>query len=274
MKREAVLLGFLATSGQVLLLRELVTAFGGTELFIGTALFGWLLWVAVGALIGGTRLSINSQLLFFAGVLLLPLSVVSIRFLPLLVTNTMGEMIPLTTAAPLSVIVMGPVGLVSGLLFPVIARQGRDAGDAIASVYLFEGIGAFAAGAVTVVLIGIGVGNLGSGMAVGALICLLTAIQPSRYRIVLYVACGAMTFLLATTKFGEALDRFCDQTRYPGYLVEQSFDTPYGCIPTWNEPRTCSFHLWCIIPKPHRSCIWGGPSLVWSNWQHNCRTFI
>jgi spermidine synthase len=228
MKRDAVLLGFLATSGQVLLLRELVTAFGGTELFIGTALFGWLLWVAVGALIGGTRLRLNSQLLFCIGVVLLPLSVVGIRFLPLLITSTMGEMIPLTTAAPLSVIVMGPVGLISGLLFPSIARQGRNAGAAIASVYLFEGIGAFAAGLVTVVLISIGVGNLGSGLAVGALICLLKAIQPSRYRIVLYAACGVMVFLLATTQFGNTLDQRCDQTRYPGYLVEQSFDTPYG----------------------------------------------
>ena len=49
MNRDGFLLGFLATATQVLLLRELVAAFGGSELFVGTALFGWLLWVAAGA---------------------------------------------------------------------------------------------------------------------------------------------------------------------------------------------------------------------------------
>jgi hypothetical protein len=42
MRRLAFLLGFYSACGQVLLLRELVSSFNGDELFIGTALFGWL----------------------------------------------------------------------------------------------------------------------------------------------------------------------------------------------------------------------------------------
>jgi hypothetical protein len=185
MKRDALLLGFMATSGQILLLRELVTAFGGAELFIGTALFGWLLWVALGSLIGGGRLRPNSTLLFALAVVLLPFSIVGIRFLPLLVTDVMGEMIPLTTAAPLSMLAMAPIGLLSGLLFPAVARQGRDSGESITSVYLYEGLGAFAAGLATVALISLSVGNLGTALATAAVVALAGGLREGALRIVL-----------------------------------------------------------------------------------------
>jgi len=229
MNRNAFLLGFLATSGQVLLLREIVTAFGGTELLIGTALFGWLVWVALGALIGGrTGNRLNPRLLLVVGVMILPLSLVAIRFLPMMVTSTVGEMVPITTASALAILVVGPVGLLSGLLFPVIAKEGRESGEAIASVYLFEGIGAFAAGLVTTALITFPVGNLGTGIIVGAVVGLVTALEPWRYRLLSAAVTVGLLAMLAMTDLGTALDQLCDQLRYPGYAVEQSFDTPYG----------------------------------------------
>ncbi len=229
MNRNAFLLGFLATSGQVLLLREIVTAFGGTELLIGTALFGWLVWVALGALIGGrTGARNNPQLLLVVGVLILPLSLVGIRLLPVLVTSTVGEMVPMTTASALSILVVGPVGLLSGLLFPAIAKEGRESGEAIASVYLFEGIGAFAAGLVTTALISFSIGNLGTAIIAGAFVGLVTALKFSKHRLLSAAVTVGLVAILAMTGLGAALDQLCDQSRYPGYLVEQSFDTPYG----------------------------------------------
>jgi hypothetical protein len=173
----------------------------------------------------GRRVRIDPGILFLSGVLLLPLSP-GIRFLPLSITSTVGEMIPLTAAAPLSVLVMAPAGLISGLLFPVIAREGRDSGRAVASVYLSEGLGAFVAGLVGLALIKIGVGNLGQSLVIGCLVSLLSALQPSRFRFASYAACGAMVFLLATTALGDHLDLLCDQQKYPGYLVEQSLTHP------------------------------------------------
>ena len=61
MNRKAFLLGLLSIGGQTLLLKELVSSLNGDELFIGTALFGWLISIAIGAYLGGRRtIRINS----------------------------------------------------------------------------------------------------------------------------------------------------------------------------------------------------------------------
>ena len=47
------LLGFAATIGQILVLRELLTVFSGTELAVAIVLAAWLFWTALGGLLGG-----------------------------------------------------------------------------------------------------------------------------------------------------------------------------------------------------------------------------
>ena len=229
MNRDAFLLGFLATSSQVLMLRELVAAFGGTELFIGTALFGWLVWVALGAWLGGrgTR-GANPSLLFLIGVFLLPLALAGTRLMPLLVTDTVGQMIPLTTAIPLSILAVAPTGLLSGWLFPAIARQGRVVGNAITTVYLFEGLGAFAAGIAVTLLVAVSLGGLGTSYCIGLGLMATLVVGARRWSVVPIAGGVVLLALLILTQMGTQIDRICDQARYPGYSVEQSFDTPYG----------------------------------------------
>ena len=48
-----LLIGFSATVGQILVLRELLTAFSGSELAVALVLSAWLFWTALGALLGG-----------------------------------------------------------------------------------------------------------------------------------------------------------------------------------------------------------------------------
>ncbi len=48
-----ILLGFAATIGQILVLRELLTVFSGTELAVAIVLAAWLFWTALGGLLGG-----------------------------------------------------------------------------------------------------------------------------------------------------------------------------------------------------------------------------
>jgi hypothetical protein len=92
MNRKAFLLGFYSIGGQVLLLRELVSSLNGDELFIGTALFGWLISVAIGAYLGGrARLGVRATILFTIGALFLPVVIIAARLSPLLVTDIVGE---------------------------------------------------------------------------------------------------------------------------------------------------------------------------------------
>ena len=229
MNRDGFLLGLLATSGQILLLREVVTAFGGSELLIGTALFGWLVWVAFGAWMGGRGPArVQTAILFTLGGWLLPISLVGVRLVSTLITNVPGEIVPMHLAMLISILAVAPVALVSGWLFPAVARRSQRAADAITTVYLFEGLGAFAAGVMVAIIVGRIVGNIGMSLIVGIVVAAVTAFSSGQYRLLSVLSGSAMAAVLIGTGAGTVIDRLCDQSRYPGYTVEQSFDTPYG----------------------------------------------
>ena len=165
MNRRAFLLGFYATGGQVLLLRELVSSLNGDELFIGTALFGWLVALAAGAWLGGRcRSGPSSKRLLAGGAVLLPAVIVITRLAPNALGGTTGEIVPFCVAAVISIVAMLPVAFLAGWLFPVITREGRTASASIVRVYFFEGVGAFVAGIAIVVLVGNFLSTLGTAL--------------------------------------------------------------------------------------------------------------
>ena len=231
MKRNAFLLGFYATGGQVLILRELVSSLNGDELLIGTGLFGWLLWVALGAYLGG-RASIrsNSSVLFPIGAVLLPLSIILTRLAPMIATGTVGEIIPFSYAALISVIAMFPVAIISGWLFPDICRRGSDARESIVLVYLLEGIGAFVVGWVVVLLVGSVLSTLGMSIALAVTIIGASLIFDRLRPLPGQVVVGLVIVIVAVVAAKEAapLDSYFDGIKYRSYVVEKSFDTHYG----------------------------------------------
>lgn len=228
MRRLAFLLGFYSACSQVLLLRELVSSFNGDELFIGTALFGWLVAVAVGAYFGG-RISSRTRpvILLVIGALLLQIMVTAARLSPLLVVDTVGEYVPFSIATLFSILLMLPVSLISGLLFPAVARSGWDSERSIVDVYLFEGIGAFVGG----VLIALAVGSLHSTLTVAAIVGLIIILGsfPGQTKKATYILTALTLLLLAGSFFGGFYsDSSLDGIKFRGYRVLSSFDTPYG----------------------------------------------
>ncbi|NMC43076.1 MAG: hypothetical protein GYA46_04085 [candidate division Zixibacteria bacterium] len=227
MKRQGLALGLVSVGGQVLLLRELVGTLSGDELFIGTALFGWLLAVAGGAFLGGRASRPRSVGLFIAGVIALPVMIGLVRLSPLAFTPVPGEIIPFGKAAFLSIIAMAPVGIISGWLFPVIVREGDLGPDSIVTAYFFEGIGAFLAGtAITVLSAGV-IATLMLALVMGT-VAILIALWPSR-RIsrIIVLAVGSIVILSAVLG-GPPCDRWLEAVKYTPYRVMESFDTPYG----------------------------------------------
>ncbi len=231
MNRKAFLLGFYSIGGQVLLLRELVSSLNGDELFIGTALFGWLVSVAAGAYVGGfARLSVRSTTLFTAGVVLLPILVVATRLSPITVSNVVGEVIPFSTAALISVVMMLPPGVVSGWLFASITREGRAPAASIVQVYLFEGIGAFVGGVLITILAGGIVSTLEMAVLLGAVVLLgeLPSYRKRRPLLTFFAAASFLALSLVMQRTVSRLDRYLDGVKYELYRVEQSFDTHYA----------------------------------------------
>lgn len=227
MRRRGLALGVLAIGGQVLLLRELVGTLSGDELFIGTALFGWLLAVAGGAFLGGRISGPRAGGWFVAGVIALPVMIGLVRLSPLAFASVPGEIIPFGKAALLSIIAMAPVGIISGWLFPVIVREAGRGPDSIVTAYFFEGIGAFLAGAAITVLSAGVIATLTLALVTGT-VAILIALWPSR-RIsrIIVLAVGSIVILSAVLG-GPPCDRWLDAVKYTPYRVMESFDTPYG----------------------------------------------
>ena len=233
MNRKAFFLGFFSTGGQVLLLRELVSSFNGDELFIGTALFGWLLTVALGAFWGGrTRLKIRSSSLFIIGTVLFWADIIITRLSPMLLGKIPGEIFPFTTAALLSIIFMAPVGIISGWLFAAISRESRaETTRSIVTVYLYEGVGAFVGGLVISMFVGVVFSTLAFSLLVGfvvlANIVYFMIPAPKKVHSVLTVTLILILMIIAKN-FSEPLERYFDALKYRSHTVEKAFDTPYS----------------------------------------------
>ncbi|MDD3732087.1 MAG: hypothetical protein PHU88_06900 [candidate division Zixibacteria bacterium] len=233
MKRKAFFLGFMATGAQVLLLRELVATFNGDELFIGTAFFGWLIAVALGAVWGGlSTITSRSSLLFIIAPFLLWSTIVLIRLTPLLFDKLPGEIFPFTLAATLSVIYMAPAGVISGWLFSAINRESQvETTTSIVLVYLYEGIGAFVGGLLIAFLVGVFFSTLTLAFATGLVVLADTVyftLKPARKaHTVLYMTLTILVILVARN-LSRPLDIYLDSLKYKAYTVNDSFDTPYS----------------------------------------------
>ncbi|UCD63643.1 MAG: hypothetical protein JSW34_13005 [Candidatus Zixiibacteriota bacterium] len=228
MARRALLLGFYSIGGQVLLLRELVASLNGDELFISTALFGWLAAVAVGAYLGGRQRS-GPHWLFLPAAILLPIMILATRFSPSLTGHMVGEAIPFAAAALISIAAMLPVGLISGWLFPAITRQHMETQTSIVRVYLVEGIGAFVGGAAIVYLVGEWLSGLQMALVISILMVAVEYVPYGRSgihklrRILITLIVLPSTIFLATY-----LETYLTDLQYRPFSVLDSFDTHYG----------------------------------------------
>ena len=171
------LIGFTATSGQILLLREYISAFNGNELIIGIYLSIWLLATAVGsgpvARLTARRDRVlsppgnrdsepagnrdsepagnrDSELAvrfavvqFFSGICLL-YAIVGLLTLPSPLRPSTGEVAGLGPALVSAAIFLFPFCVLQGLLFPLGTRLFRsESPDAsISRVYFLESLGA------------------------------------------------------------------------------------------------------------------------------------
>jgi spermidine synthase len=154
-----ILLGFTSLVAQVLLMRELVVVFQGTELSLGLVLGNWLFWVGMGSISAGIvlpRMRIFSRVsaIAVAQVLLglLPLAtVLGARGLPsLLPWDTAGELVGYGPILASSFLLLAPLCILMGFMFALFCHQWRGPEKAwsIRSVYIFEGIGAAGGGVV------------------------------------------------------------------------------------------------------------------------------
>ncbi|MBI4823344.1 MAG: hypothetical protein HY805_03825 [Nitrospirae bacterium] len=160
-----VLIGFIATASQILVIRELLVVFHGSELTIGIILGSWLILAAGGSYYFRNKaVHIRRGLRWFSVLQILIgfsplLSIAFIRSFRYLLGIPIGEVLGIHYVAVVGLVASAPVSVLSGMLFPFachIIQVSSSKKEAPSNVYLYEGGGGFLSGlSLTLYLIGI-----------------------------------------------------------------------------------------------------------------------
>ncbi|MCX6320190.1 MAG: hypothetical protein NTX93_00065, partial [Bacteroidia bacterium] len=224
------IIGFVSSSIQLLLIREMMNISGGYELITGTFLGSWLIGSAIGAAIAG-KSSLNDlrkiNLIFSLSPII---SLLLLFFLSRLFLNT-GEAPSFLISVIYTFIVLIPFCLVSGFTFIKLISIARSGNDFVpGKSFSIETTG---------------------GVASGILISILTSGLLNTYQLLLLIIILSIAYVLFTFCFislkakifskifitvlasGIIIfnpDIFFRQILLPGIKVTGSKDTPYGNI--------------------------------------------
>ena len=234
--------GIFTLAVQTLLFREFLTSFEGNDISVGRFFGSWFLWIAAAAGIarrGGTPLAdrllrrLDYLLLgYLPAVLLQWFLIVQARAL---VGAPAFLLLPLRTVIPLALVVNAPVGLVTGLLFPLVCRWVREGGARapVAQVYRLEALGSLVGGAGATLLLGIGWSPLRLLLLLAAVIALAAAVvRRTRTQSWRWLLLPGLLLAALVAGADRPATRRLQQLKWerllPGTAFGGSFQTPQG----------------------------------------------
>jgi spermidine synthase len=250
-----VLIGFAATVGQIIVLRELLTIFSGSELAVAAVLAAWLFWTALGGLLGGkiSQYRFASQPLFgylqSCGGLVLTTTIFFIRIARPLFHVGAGELVTLGQMLTISFLTLAPFCLLSGSLFSfacsllaaLIPHWTRSPG----LVYFLEGLGAGIGGLIFTLLLIHHFNAIQITAAISLFLCVsgfVLTLQSSR-RFWLHYPFFIISFLalVVVQQQNTNLDKISRQWQWPGFHLVTSEETIFGHIAVVEKENQLSF---------------------------------
>jgi spermidine synthase len=250
-----LLIGFAATVAQIMVLRELLTVFSGSELAVAIVLAAWLFWTALGGLLGGkiSQYKFAGQTLFgyfqCCSGLLLTATIFFIRITRLLFNVGAGELVTLGQMLAISFLTLAPFCLLSGSLFSLacsllaaqIPRWARSPG----LVYFLEGLGAGMGGLLFTLLLIHHFNAIQIGAAISLFLCIsgfVLTLQSSR-RPWLHSPIFFVSFLvlLLVQQQNINLDKISRQWQWSGFHLINSVETIFGHIAVVEKENQLSF---------------------------------
>ncbi len=247
----ALLLGACSQVGQVLLLRELLMVFHGSELSIGLILASWLAWVGIGSSLGARLLRRTDDarrllLISAAGILLsLPGTILVARLLRGILALPYGSMMSLGQMATVCLVTMAPACLLLGLQFVVVARIWRESRGATdtsgaAWTYVVEAVGSMLGGVAFTFVLVHRLGALQSAALVGALMLALALLSYGWRRAWLALLVAALLLPLLGQADAWAY-RLMWQLQLPGHQLAGVFQSRHGIISLLEREGQYSF---------------------------------
>ncbi|MBP7037436.1 MAG: hypothetical protein KBB30_00900, partial [Bacteroidales bacterium] len=221
--------GFISSSVQLLLLREMMNITGGYELIAGAFLCAWLIVSALGSSLarGTGATGLGKTLLLFTTAPLLSLSILIL--LTRLILHP-GETPSFPAGLMVTIAVLLPFCLISGFTFIKLTEAGRTSGRDPGMSFSVETAGGIVAGIVISVL---GAGILDTYQAfliitlMGITWYMLTFRIRSRYG---NLVLKSVVLLVVSAMLIIPPDFLFRQMMLKGIKVTETFDTPYGNV--------------------------------------------
>ncbi len=216
------LLGFLALSFQIFLLREFSVHFYGNEITFGFILAAWLLWGGVGSITASKIKFSQARLIhaYYLVIILLPVCLVILRFSRFLLNILPGEIIGiipmLASSLILSLCVSFPLGVL--FVFNTHFLKGN-----LYQVYLMESFGSASAGLLVYLFLIPFFSNWQGAALIGGIVALMS-----------YFTIGGKSQKLFPLAILILLLVFClfdtpsQKIYWKPFQLIQSKDTPYG----------------------------------------------
>jgi spermidine synthase len=261
-------LGLCAICAQAIFVRETMALFTGTEFVIGVVLAAWLFWVGIGGLGGGWFVSRNNLDRYedfarfgIAAALLLPVTVIAIRFGRGMLSQPPGSFPPVSHAIIFSVVVIAPFGLFYGAIYNIASLLWsggvRRLRSGVSRVYIWEAFGSLGGAALFAFLL---VGNLSHLEAALVVAILITSIllfgggmrRPMLPGILLL---AILTLLMAV--WAPRIDLWTLHRMFPGYEIEEFRASRYGEVVVASRAELLSFYQGggrlFSVPEPERA---------------------
>ncbi len=244
----AVLLGFVAMTTQIVMLREFLSVFAGNELVLGLVLAVWLALTGAGAYLGRSHRLARLRARAAGFLLVLPLlavaGVLALRLLRFTVVEP-GVLVGPGLTLAMAVGLLLPFCLVSGWLFTIIAQflSSDGSGRGVLLAYALESIGS-AAAAVVVSLVLVAL--------LKPLRLLLLLVTLSSTAVAMDRAdAGRRSFrvaavLIAVLSFAAMFLPIDDWSRsylYPAQRLVETRDTPYGNLAVTRQADQVNFFI-------------------------------
>lgn len=217
-------LGISSVSVQLVMIREVMSSFGGNELVIGVVLGIWLLFTGLGSALGVplAKKGRPERTLFVGHLLIavLPFAqVAGIRALPLLWVR--GEMLGLTSAIVGSTIILIPYCLVGGAMIPLAGSLLQEK-DTTSKVYVMDTLGDIGGGLLFSLVLVYLLSHWDSFVVIGFLNLFAASIMLS------YKVLPVVFFLGLGMLAARPLDLSMLSWRFPGQQIILNKNTPFA----------------------------------------------
>ena len=237
-----ILIGFTASIGQIVLLRELLVVFSGNEMSFGWMLAGWLFWTAMGSGVAGGR-AMRTPRRWMAGLQLtlavaLPGTVLAIREGKAMLSGTPGEILGPGTMLIFSLAALSLFCLGSGALFTASSRvysqeAGAPIGRSTGTVYLWEAAGSAGGG----LLAGLVLLRYCSSIEIAAVAAVLNVtaavwltVRPMRIRAFVAAGAAASAALLAVSGGLAGVEKWSQERSWRGFQLLTTSNSVYGSL--------------------------------------------